>query len=44
VAYLSLAGGNERARFDEECTHKTMWADENEIVREATFSDVIFSR
>ncbi len=44
VAYLSLAGDDERAQFDEEHIHRAMWTDENGVTREAAFSAVIFSR
>jgi hypothetical protein len=44
VAYLSLAGDDEKAQFDEDHIHRTVWIDENGRTREAAFSAVIFSR
>jgi len=44
VAYLSLAGDDHKAQFDDSRTHRAAWTDECGVTREAEFSAVIFSR
>jgi hypothetical protein len=44
VAYLSLAGDDEKAQFDDTKKHRVFWTDDNGVTRQAEFSAVIFSR
>lgn len=44
VTYLTLAGEDERAQFDENRQHRITWTDDGGVTREAAFSAVIFNR
>jgi flagellar motility protein MotE (MotC chaperone) len=44
VTYLTLAGEDERAQFDESRQHRVSWTDDGGVTREAVFSAVIFNR
>jgi hypothetical protein len=44
VTYLSLAGDDDKAQFDDAQQHTTSWTDDDGITRQAKFSAIIFSR
>ncbi len=44
VAYLSIAGEDEKAVFDEEQTQQVSWTDDRGVIRRAEFCKVIFNR
>ena len=44
VTYLTLAGEDERAQFDDNRPHQVSWIDDRGLTRNATLSTVIFSR
>jgi hypothetical protein len=44
VTYLSLAGEDERAQFDDSRQQRVSWSDEHGVTRQAQFCAVIFNR
>ena len=44
VTYLSIAGEDDKAQFDESRNHRASWTDEHGISRRAQFCAVIFNR
>jgi hypothetical protein len=44
VTYLSLAGDDDKAQFDDAQQHTASWTDDDGITRQAKFSAIIFSR
>jgi len=44
VTYLSLAGDDDKAQFDDSQQHTVSWTDDHGITRQAQFSAIIFSR
>ncbi len=44
VTYLSLAGDDDKAQFDDSRQHRVSWTDDHGVTRQAEFSAVIFSR
>ncbi len=44
VTYLSLAGDDDKALFDDSQTHRVSWTDEHGVTRQAQFCAVIFNR
>lgn len=44
VTYLSLAGEDNKAQFDESQSHRASWTDEHGVNRRALFCAVIFNR
>jgi Protein of unknown function (DUF3375) len=44
ITYLSLAGDDDKAQFDDSRQHRVSWTDDHGVTRQATFSAVIFNR
>jgi hypothetical protein len=44
ITYLSLAGDDDKAQFDDSRQHRVSWTDAGGVSRQAQFSSVIFSR
>ncbi len=44
VTYLSLAGEDDKAQFDDSRQQRVSWTDDHGVIRQAQFSAVIFSR